>query len=189
MLVFWTMLDTSQDRDKFVRLYEKYKHFMWYIANGVLKDDYLAEDAVHEAFLTIVHHLNNIDEAEEGKTRSFFAAIVRCRAIDILRKKNKAEIIPIEAAEEQLSDDEELLEEYISEENYQSILKCISMLDEKYRLVFELRYLHELTDKEIAGILEISPKTANVRIYRARKKLQELLKREVEICGTPKGSF
>lgn len=63
------------------------------------------------------------------------------------------------------------------------------MLDEKYRLVFELRYLHELTDKEIAGILEISPKTANVRIYRARKKLQELLKREVEICGTPKGSF
>lgn len=182
MLLYMALLDTSKDRDKFTRLYEKYKYFMWYIAKGVLKDDYLAEDAVHEAFLTVVHHLNNINEAEEGKTKSFLAAIVRCRAIDILRKKNKAEIIPIEEVEDYLSDNEELLEEYISEDNYQSLLKCVSMLEEKYRIVFELKYLHELTDKETAKILGISPKTVNVRMYRARKKLQEMLKKEVEVC-------
>ncbi len=182
MLVFLALLDTSKDRDKFTRLYEKYKHFMWYIAKGVLKDDYLAEDAVHEAFLTVVHHLNNIIEAEEGKTKSFLAAVVRCRAIDILRKKNKAEIISIEDVEDYLSDSEALLEEYISEENYQILLKCVSMLDEKYRLVFELKYLHELTDNEASKILGISSKTVNVRMYRARKKLQEMLKKEVEVC-------
>ncbi len=179
MLVFLALLDTSEERDKFTRLYDKYRYFMWYIAKGVLKDDYLAEDAVHEAFLTVVNHLGNICESEEGRTKSFLASIVRCRAIDILRKKNKAEIIPIEDVEDYLSDNEALLEEYISEENYQKLLKCVTMLDEKYRLVFELKYLHELTDSEAGKILGISPKTVNVRMFRARKKLQEMLEKEV----------
>ena len=42
-------------------------------------------------------------------------------------------------------------------------------------MVFEYKYLHELTDREIAEILKVSPKTVNVRIFRARKKLQKLL--------------
>ena len=178
MLVFLALLDTADERDKFTRLYNKYKYFMWYIAKNVLGDEYLAEDAVHEAFLTVIHHLNKINEEEDGKTKSFLASVVRCRAIDILRKKNKAEVIVFEEAEEYLSDNEEILEQYISEDNYQSLLKCISMLDEKYRVVFEMKYVHEMSDKETASILGITPKNVNVRMYRARKKLQEMLRKE-----------
>lgn len=178
MLVFLALLDTAEERDKFTRLYDKYKHFMWYIAKSVLGDEYLAEDAVHEAFLTLTRHLNKINEEEESKTKSFLAAIVKCRSIDILRKKNKAEIIAFEDAGEYLPDSEGLLEQYISEDNYQNLLRCISRLDEKYRLVFEMKYVHEMSDKETADILGISPKNVNVRMYRARKKLQEMLRKE-----------
>ena len=51
----------------------------------------------------------------------------------------------------------------------------MSRLDEIYRVVFEYKYLHELSDREIAGILGVTPKVVNVRIFRARKKLQKLL--------------
>ena len=42
-------------------------------------------------------------------------------------------------------------------------------------MVFEYKYLHELSDGEIADLLGITKKTVNVRIFRARKKLQAIL--------------
>ena len=51
-------------------------------------------------------------------------------------------------------------------------------MDEIYRVVFEFKYLHELSDREIADLLGVTPKVVNVRIFRARKKLQNLLREE-----------
>lgn len=70
---------------------------------------------------------------------------------------------------------EDPLEAWLVQENYRQILKAVGELEEIYRVVFEYKYLHELTDREIAEILKVSPKTVNVRIFRARKKLQKLL--------------
>ena len=70
---------------------------------------------------------------------------------------------------------EDPLETWLVQENYRQILKAVGELEEIYRVVFEYKYLHELTDREIAEILKVSPKTVNVRIFRARKKLQKLL--------------
>ena len=66
-----------------------------------------------------------------------------------------------------------------NKENYDYLISCILELDEAYRVVFEYKYLHQMSDTEIAGLLNISPKLANVRFYRARKKLQEMLEKEV----------
>ena len=33
MIIFLNMLDNEEDRDKFVRIYEKYRYFLWYLAN------------------------------------------------------------------------------------------------------------------------------------------------------------
>ena len=41
-----------------------------------------------------------------------------------------------------------------------------------------IKYLHELSDREIADLLGVTPKVVNVRIFRARKKLQNLLREE-----------
>ena len=56
-------------------------------------------------------------------------------------------------------------------------------LDEIYRVVFEYKYLHQLSDKEIGDILGVSDKVVNVRFYRARKKLQDMIQREVAGYG------
>lgn len=53
-------------------------------------------------------------------------------------------------------------------------------LDDSYRVVFEYKYIYRMSDKEIGDILGISAKNVNVRCFRARKKLQEMLRKEAE---------
>ena len=46
-------------------------------------------------------------------------------------------------------------------------------------MIFEYKYVHGLSDREIGDLLGISSKTVNVRYFRARKKLQNMLTKEV----------
>ena len=57
-------------------------------------------------------------------------------------------------------------------------MSCVLELDDQYRTVFEYKYLYRMTDAEIGDILGISAKNANVRYFRARKKLQEMIRKE-----------
>ena len=36
MLLYLSMLDTQEEKDKFTELYEQYQHFCWYVANQQL---------------------------------------------------------------------------------------------------------------------------------------------------------
>lgn len=177
MILFLSMLDSEEDRDKFTRLYEKYRYFLWYLANERLHDAHLAEDAVQEAFLALTGHMDKIGETGSTATRNFLATIVKSKAIDLIRrKKGISEEVYEESMAEGISED--VLDTYLTRDNYERILRAIAKLDEIYRVVFEYKYLHELTDREIADLLDVTPKVVNVRIFRARKKLQVMLAEE-----------
>lgn len=174
MILFLSMLDSEGDKAKFTRLYEKYRYFLWYLANERLHDAHLAEDAVQEAFLALTRHLDKVEEIESAATRNFLATIVKSKAIDMIRRRKG---VSEEAYEENIVDgtSEDVLDTYLTKDNYDRILQAIAGLDEIYRVVFEYKYLHGLTDREIANLLDVTPKAVNVRIFRARKKLQVML--------------
>lgn len=176
MLLFLNILDTEEEKDKFVRIYEGYRYMMWYSANEILKDKELAEDAVQEAFLALTHHLDKVDESNEGRTKKFLRTIVKSKAIDIVRKRKEGEVPLQDAAEEYLLEaPTDILNEFIEKESVERIKEAVMKLEDTYRLVFEFKLVHQLSDKDIGNILGISAKTANVRYFRARKKLQEML--------------
>ena len=177
MLIFLTLVDTQEEKDKFTALYEKYRYFMWYLANQILNDYQLAEDAVQDSFLVLTKHLNKVDSVDSPQTKRYLATIAKSRAIDILRKKGRLEDPSSEVPENDASDSRQadLLDELIVKEGYEYLLSCIRSLDESYRTVLECRYLHQMSEKETALFLNVAPKTVNVRIFRARKKLQEML--------------
>lgn len=47
------MIDAPEDKRKFVVLYDKYRHLMMKTALYLLHDPYLAEDATHNAFVSL----------------------------------------------------------------------------------------------------------------------------------------
>ncbi len=184
MLLYLSMLDTQEEKDKFTEIYEQYQHFCWYIANGILNDAHLSEDAVQDAFLALTRHLDKVEEVDSPKTRKFLMTIVKSKAIDLIRKdKGEVSLSQEDMGAELLDEKPDLLSAYITQENYNKLIACVLELDEIYRVVFEYKYLHELSDQEIADILNISAKTVNVRFYRARKKLQEMIQKEVAGYG------
>ena len=72
----------------------------------------------------------------------------------------------------------DILDQLLVKENYNRLISCVLELDDSYRVVFEYKYLYQMSDEEIADILGISAKNVNVRYFRARKKLQEMIRKE-----------
>lgn len=177
MFIYLSMIETEEEKCKFVQVYEKYQYFMWYVANTILQDKHLAEDAVQEAFLAITKHLDKIEEVNSTKTKNFLATIVKSKAIDMIRKKKG---VDTEEYEEGILGEskEDVLEEFIQREEHAKLVTAIFQLENLYRVVFEYKYLHELSDKEIAKLIGVTPKVVNVRLFRGKKKLKEILSKE-----------
>jgi RNA polymerase sigma-70 factor, ECF subfamily len=66
----------------------------------------------------------------------------------------------------------------ISEEAKEQVLGLIAELPNKDQKIIELRFLAELSVKEISAIVELSPNVISVRIYRAVKKLSSLAQKK-----------
>lgn len=82
-MIYLMMIDSENDKRKFVILYEKYRHLMLKVAYDVLRDNYLAEDAVHEAFIKVAKNMEKI-----GETKRYLITITKNSTIDIYRKRS-----------------------------------------------------------------------------------------------------
>ncbi len=178
MFFFLTLLDDPEEQQKFTEIYYQYRHFLWYVANQKLQDAHLAEDAVQETFLALTRHLDKVEEVQSDRTRNFLATIVRSKAVDILRKKMPETALPEAYGEKQESGD--MLDQYLTKENYHRLVSCVLELDDTYRTVFEYKFMYQMSDAEIGDVLGISAKNVNVRYFRARKKLQDMIRKEVQ---------
>lgn len=58
--LYLQLLDTEEEKQGFELLYETYRKLMHWVANNILHDEKLAEDAVHEAFLRIIKNFHKI---------------------------------------------------------------------------------------------------------------------------------
>jgi RNA polymerase sigma-70 factor (ECF subfamily) len=65
----------------------------------------------------------------------------------------------------------QLIDNIEQKEQYQLILSAVKSLPEKYRQVFILEHIDDLTYKQIAEILDVPVTTVQIRLVRARRML------------------
>lgn len=65
--------------------------------------------------------------------------------------------------------------EIVHQEQIELIQACVDLLPETQKMVFQLREVEELSYKEIADSLDISEDLVKISLFRARKKMKELL--------------
>lgn len=172
---------TENDKSKFEYIYDHYKKLLLYKAYHVLNDYSLAEDALSEAFIRIYKNLHKIDDVQSPQTISFLVTIVKNISITLLNREKRGTI-------EELADYDEkdvfnLEELVVSQDVAENVLKIIETLKDELKAPFLLKYAHDLSHKEISGILNISENNVTVRIHRAKKKLAGLLKKEGNVYG------
>ncbi|MDR1892949.1 MAG: sigma-70 family RNA polymerase sigma factor [Oscillospiraceae bacterium] len=177
LALFLTMIDSESDRVKFMRLYNEYRHTMYRTANAILKDSYLAEDAVQEAFVRIIKNLHKIDGADSRQTKVFLAIIVKNVSLTMQARHNAGLIFSFDdAAEPESASEYSLADEIESKEGLSNLLEVIDKLPSMYKNPLLLKYYIDLEVGEIAQSLGLPLKTVQKQIERGRQILAERLK-------------
>ena len=180
MSIYLAMIESSDDKSKFEQIYINYRQTMFYVANSILKDEHLAEDAVHQAFIKIIENLDKINEIKCPKTKGFIVIIVERTAIDIYRKRRRQYAIPFDEGIFGMEEMAAQADSSSEDARFNPIVAAIASLPINYSTVIKLKYSHGYADKEIAKILSISEENVRKRIARGKKKLAKILK-EMEI--------
>ena len=179
LLIYLALIETESDKQKFIEIYDKYRFTMLHVAMGILEDQSMGEDAVHNAFLKVIKHLDKLEDVSCQKTKSWLVIIVKNCAIDLLRKEKSLRKEPFENEEFKMESlQPSPIEQLISKDGYNLLLESMANLDEIYKTVFELKYVHGYSINSIASMLDISYDTASQRLWRARKQLRVYLEKE-----------
>ena len=175
MLMYLSILDTQDEKEKFTEVYEQYQHFCWYVANQMLGDEHLAEDAVQETFLALTRHLDKIEAVESSRTRKFLMTIVKSKAIDILRKRKPEQ--SMEESEYELPDPKQDASAD-GREIMGQLNAFLETLPKDSRLIFLRRYLYGDSIDEIAQRYAIGESKVKMQLHRTREKLRRFLEQE-----------
>lgn len=154
-----------------MKLYNLYCKAMFITAKRYLKDSFLAEDVMQDAFIKAFKNLNSYKQ--EVAFGAWLKRIVINQSIDELKKK-KLELISFN--EEVITITEDPNWEIESEISAEKIIATINHLKEKYRVVLTLYLIEGYNHSEISEILNIAEVTSRTHLMRGKKLLKEQLK-------------
>ncbi|MCI8650468.1 MAG: sigma-70 family RNA polymerase sigma factor [Anaerotruncus sp.] len=153
---------------------------MFRVANSILHDESLAEDAVQQAFCRILNHLENILSVECPQTRRFVVIIVRNLAINLYHSRHKQPDVLLDELENWAADLSQSPGTAVEEQDaYQRLVALIEQMPHGYRDVLMLRYDQGYSTAQVASMLGLREENVKKRLQRARRKLEQLLKQEV----------
>ena len=181
MLVFiCSMLETEQERKKIAEFYEDYKSILMRHAMKITGNNQtMAEDAIHNAFKSIMENKKKYISKDEKDLFYSTLAIIKNKCIDLLRKEKPYSDTPIEEMEFFLESGDMPVEDQAEIDiAYAVILKYIKQLNEINKRVLVLKYFKYKTYKEIAKELNMTPKNVETRIARAKEKVRKLIRKE-----------
>ncbi|MBI2644130.1 MAG: RNA polymerase sigma factor [Candidatus Wildermuthbacteria bacterium] len=158
-------------RDEFIKAYDTYANAIFRHCYFRLFDRELANDLVQETF---IHTWRYIIAGKEIKNiRAFLYRVANNLVIDYSRKKKT---VSLDRLQEKGYDPSLDVRDKIGWViDAKSIVQNLVQLEEKYRDVILMRYIDELSPKEIAEILQESENAISVRIHRGVQKLKEVI--------------
>lgn len=158
----------------FERLVERFKVGVFSLCYQILRSREDAEEASQDAFVKAFRARESYDV--ERKVSPWLLRIASNAARDILRKRQARVVVNtdlLSAEAEQLLDPDQLRSD--SKLESEEVHKALGELSEQYRTPLVLKYLHGLTNQEIADTMGMSLSSLKVRLSRARELLHARL--------------
>jgi len=172
-------------------LMRRYKQRLYRVAKTILHNDAEAEDVVQDASVRAYQHLGDFEA--RAKFSTWLTRIAMYEALARARRRGRRR--PLETGNQSLEDKVSTLESptpsperlAYGRELGGVLQKAILRLPERYRLVFTMRVIEDMSTAESADCLNLSQATVKVRLHRARA----FLKKEVyaQVAATSARSF
>ncbi|MEP9352453.1 sigma-70 family RNA polymerase sigma factor [Xanthobacter sp. KR7-65] len=155
-------------------IYDRLAPQMIGVALRLLRRRDLAEEVVHDAFVSIWEKASSFDPAR-GSAVTWVFAILRHRALNVLRAEGRTDLVddfePLALADD--APDAEAVVLSLSEGG--ALRRCLERLEPQRRAAIVLAYSRGLTHGELAGRLGIPLGTAKSWIRRSLLSLRECL--------------
>jgi RNA polymerase sigma-70 factor (ECF subfamily) len=171
------------ERHLFYELIQPYERSVYIAANAVLQNEADAEEAAQEAFLKAFTHLSTFRKESKFSTWLIQIAVNEAR---MKRRKDRKSLY--DSIDQQQTDDEgdyfprdfadwrEIPSETLRRKELREALhKALASLDQKYREVFVMRDIQNLSITETAQTLGITEASVKTRLLRARLQMRDAL--------------
>ncbi len=144
------------------------------VAIRLLRRRALAEEAVHDTFVQVWQRASTFD-ASRGDARSWLYAVLRNRALNILRGETRTDLVEDFEPMGLVSDDEspEALTLRLSDAG--ALKRCLERLEPTRKQAILLAYVHGLSHGELAGRLGVPLGTMKSWIRRSLLVLRECM--------------
>lgn len=185
MFALFSVAEKQDEPTRFEQLYLTYRRVMFSAANSVLRDPQLAEDAVQQAFMRVMDHMEKVSEVICPQTKSFMVIIVRNIAINMYNERKRKTVVSFDELSENspgtvaVAAARDNIAEHV---DAAALAQTLAKLPQSYRDVLLLKFDNGYSTAEIAALLSVSEENVKKRIQRARNKLGELLLSEEEFA-------
>jgi RNA polymerase sigma factor (sigma-70 family) len=149
-------------------LMRKYNLRLFRISMSIINDDIAVEDVMQTAYLNAWLNLSRF------KNKSSFGTWLTRILINesLLYKKKQSKRLALVEKQENEYQSESPLKGLMNKELKVLLEKTIADLPEKYKIVFVMREIEEMSTNETMGILNLSESNVKVRLNRAKEMLR-----------------
>jgi len=154
----------------FELLIRKYNQRLYRIGMSILENEAEAEDAMQTAYINAYEHLSGFEQ------RSTFGTwLTRIMLNQCYEQKRKSKQVLVNLEPDNFVTMNTAVNELANKELSGALQQAVAKLPEKYRLVFVLREIEDLSVRETSAALNIEESNVKVRLNRAKTMLRENL--------------
>ena len=160
----------------FEHIIRRYNQRLFRIGMSVLNNDPEAEDAMQNAYISTYEHLSKFENRS-----SFGTWLTRIMLNECLAQKKKKQRFKAAMGQQPENNISMTTPAYVlaNKELSAALENALEQLPEKYRLVFVLREIEEMSVKETSEALTIEESNVKIRLNRAKIMLRDSLNKHV----------
>ncbi|WP_422084002.1 RNA polymerase sigma factor [Ulvibacterium sp.] len=164
------------DTNAFSVLVDRYKYMVYTLAVRMVKNNEEAEEVAQDTFLKVYKSLPSFKG--DSKFSTWVYKIAYNRSLDYIKKLGRIPETALieEYAEHNRTSLASAIDQFEIDERKETIKRAMQELPADYATILTLHYFEELSLKEISKIMDASPDTLKVKLFRARKRLGGILK-------------
>lgn len=161
------------DESAFNEIYNRYWSGVFLVARNRLLNDNDAEEIVQDIFCNLWRKRSSF--TLEKNLKAYFSVAVKYEVLNRSVRRKRENVYIEQLSKSKVVEDVSTEETLSFNELEGRLYHSIALLPERCRLVFKLRLEKEYSQKEIASELNISEKTVEAHLSKARKHIRTSL--------------
>lgn len=159
------------------KVYQLYKDMLYNTSFRIIKNEYDAQDAVHDAFIKAFQNISKLEN--DLNLGAWLKRIVINCSLDFLRQKKKLGWLQ-NVDESHISEQETEVFEEVSLK-IEDVKQAIHQLKEKYRIILLLYLIENYKHREIAEQLSLKESTVRNQYIRGKQLLKQKLQNRLVV--------